>query len=553
MMRWGPGPVFSADCLTLAKRWQLYAGRALLVACVLAGVALIWFGRVHRRAISDYRELATVGVSFFRAIMAVELVLALVVVPAAAAGAFCQDKVRGGLALMMTTDLSDAEIVLGRFASRLLAVLGVVVCGLPVLAITASLGGVDPGESVAGSLVVVGVAILGIGVAMTYSVWATRPHEALMATYATWAVWLLAAVVWGAMVDRTGGPGVVTVTNPFWLIFGHPRGTSGVILARGACFLAGCVAISAALALISARRLRPVMLRQAGGARLRSASRRPPFWVPPGWDDRDRALLDSDPVLWRERRRGRSSAWGRAIWRLYGSLSAIFTLAAILLNPDIATGVAGFMVSIGLLMASVTSATALAEERAQGGLDVLMAAPLSTREIVRGKWRGAFRIVPRLAILPGGLALALGLAREWGWGAFPFAALVVGLVLAYGAVVTSVGLACAAWQPRLGRAVALAVAAYLFATVIFPTIILINIRVGPDDDFLLWISPFFGTFLAIGRITWNIDLSVGFLAGLTFWIALAGAAAFLILKATETRFDRLLGRVPERPGPALPR
>ena len=37
------------------------------------------------------------------AIMAVELVLAIAIVPAAAAGAICQDKMRGGLTLMMVT------------------------------------------------------------------------------------------------------------------------------------------------------------------------------------------------------------------------------------------------------------------------------------------------------------------------------------------------------------------------------------------------------------------------------------------------------------------
>src|ERR1700733_10205169 len=98
--------------------------------------------------------------------MGVELVLVLMLVPAATAGAICQDKMRGGLTLMMVTDLSDAEIVLGRFASRLANVLGVIACGLPVLAISSSLGGVEPGQAMGGSMVIVGVAVLGVGVSM---------------------------------------------------------------------------------------------------------------------------------------------------------------------------------------------------------------------------------------------------------------------------------------------------------------------------------------------------------------------------------------------------
>ena len=50
----------------------------------------------------------------------------------------------GDLAHMLATDLSDAEIVLGKLAARLLPVLGLVGCTWPVLAITSLLGGIDP-------------------------------------------------------------------------------------------------------------------------------------------------------------------------------------------------------------------------------------------------------------------------------------------------------------------------------------------------------------------------------------------------------------------------
>ena len=420
-----------------------------------------------------------VGSAFFRSIMAVELVLALVVVPAATAGAICQDKMRGGLTLMMVTDLSDAEIVLGKFASRLVTVLGVLACGLPVLAIASSLGGVDPVDALGGSMVIVGVAVLGVAVAMTYSVWATRPHEALMATYATWAVWLLAALAWSETFRRPGwgpgAPGFLFLSNPFWLIFGYHGPASGSIFALRALFLVGCLAVSVVLAAVATWRIRPVTLRQASRAGSRTAHRRGEGWGRLPRVGMPGASLDRDPILWRELHRRQSSGWGRMIWWLYAVLSAVFSLLAIFVNPDIAPGVSAFMVSIGLLMVSVTSATALAEERSQGSLDVLMATPLATRDIVLGKWRGAYRIVPRLAILPGVLAFGTALGRESWTAAVAFAALIVALVLAYGAVVTSLGLALATWQPRLGRAVGLSVSAYLTLAVIYPTIALMTV------------------------------------------------------------------------------
>ena len=54
------------------------------------------------------------------------------------------DRARGTLAHMLMTDLSDAEIVLGKLAARLLPVLGLVACTWPVMAISSLLGGIDP-------------------------------------------------------------------------------------------------------------------------------------------------------------------------------------------------------------------------------------------------------------------------------------------------------------------------------------------------------------------------------------------------------------------------
>src|SRR5947209_5315356 len=92
----------------------------------------------------------------------------------------------------------------------------------------------------------------------------------------------------------------------------------------------------------------------------------------------------------------------------------------------------------------------------RGSLDVLMATPLPTRSIVWGKWWGTFRSVPRLLILPSLLTFALSLYTGHLWGV----ALMAALILAYGAAITSLGLALATWMPRVGRAVGTTVGLY---------------------------------------------------------------------------------------------
>ena len=163
----------------------------------------------------------------------------------------------------MVTDLSDAEIVLGKLASRLVTVAGVVACGLPVLAIMTALGGVDPMAIVSGSLAIVGMAVLGVSLSLVFSVWATKPHEALMATYATYAVWLLALLAWVETFRGPTTPDILYVTNPFWLLFGSRWSNGAAPILTGAGFLVGALAVSAVLAAISTWRIRSVTLRQA--------------------------------------------------------------------------------------------------------------------------------------------------------------------------------------------------------------------------------------------------------------------------------------------------
>jgi hypothetical protein len=137
--------------------------------------------------------------------------------------------------------------------------------------------------------------------------------------------------------------------------------------------------------------------------------------------------------------------------------------------------------------------------------------------------------------------------------AIPFALLIAALVMAYGAVITSLGLAFATWQSRLGRAVGFGVSAYLVIAVIYPTIVLMLFHSGPDDVLLLWVSPFFGMLLPMGRVTWRGDsIDAGYLFVLSVWILLASAVAFGLLRMTLAMFDRFLGRVPELPERFVP-
>ena len=221
-------------------------------------------------------------------------------------------------------------------------------------------------------------------------------------------------------------------------------------------FLAGCLAISAALVVLATARIRRVALSRPGGRRparggspaaprlsrrspARPVARRQPGGLArvapprPSLDDAGRlGPVRGAGLLWVFLARGARTSPGD-VARMVGAMNM-------------------FQVTLGLLLLSVGAATSLAEERARGSLDVLLSTPMSTRSILAAS---------------GGAPSAGSSASRSGrpWTTFvprprraatgSLYVVLLGLVLAYGAAITSLGLAVATWVSRLGRAIAL--------------------------------------------------------------------------------------------------
>jgi ABC-type transport system involved in multi-copper enzyme maturation permease subunit len=548
MHRWGLGPVFAYEWLRASRRWQLYALRVLFVAALGAGLAVVWLAKVAGQPLS-LRGLAATGESFFYALIGTQLALVLLVAPAYTAGAICLDKSRGTLLHLLATDLSDAEIVLGKLAARLLPVVGLVLAAVPVLFAAILLGGIDPEAALGASLVTLGVAVLGSTLALALSVWTRQTHEALLVTYLIGTVLALAGPMW-AQWQMTFGlpapPDWLEATNPFFLAFLPYLRPGAPCLGGQAIFLGITLALSAALAMLAVLRLRKVALRQAARPARRHrgalASLRPRGLRLPG------PSLDGNPVLWREWHRRLPSRWARVAWLTYGGLALLFSLMAALGSlassgpTPLAPWVNALQVPLGLLLLSVTSVTSLAEERVKGTVDLLLTTPLPTRSIVLGKWWGAYRSAVPLAVLPALVAgAAAGLGGSWA-GVF----LVVALVLAYGAAATSLGLALSTWVARHGRALALGVVLFVLATV-GPFLPMLLSAHGISMDAMASASPFFGmgelTDL-VGRGSGPVGERSEILAWDVVWLLTYLGVAAVLLVATLVTFDACLGRVP---------
>jgi ABC-type Na+ efflux pump permease subunit len=121
---------------------------------LLGGLALAWLVESHRTGPFTMQAQADLAKMFFGIIACVAVVTVLLAAPAATAGVICQERARGTLLDVLATDLSSAEVVLGKLAARLLPVLATIAAALPVLAITSLFGGIDHG-ALGGSFAVI--------------------------------------------------------------------------------------------------------------------------------------------------------------------------------------------------------------------------------------------------------------------------------------------------------------------------------------------------------------------------------------------------------------
>ena len=588
-LRWGPGPVFVHESIAATRRWQLYAMRSFFVFSLLAALVLVWL------AVSlddgqpvgsiSIKALAHAGEYFFYAISTTQLLLVLLVAPAATAGAICLDRARGSLTHILVTDLGDGEIVLGKLAARFLPVVSLVAATIPVLALAGLLGGVILEAIVSLTLVTLALAVVGCALALAISVRATKTHEVLMAVYGIELLWVLGPLVWELLASTRVLPGVprwFVWINPFafaWAPYGPPNFVRWQWFAGT---LGGMMLISAVLVAYTVRRLRAEVT-SATGSRLASLLERANarlLWWRPG------PSLDNDPVLWREWRRGRPSRLARFIWGLFIALSLAGMGAGIAtIVDDYGTGseflkiVSGLHATVGLLIVSLFSPTVLAEERVRGSLDVLMTTPLPTDRIVMSKWWGAYRVVPALAFLPAISCLIITAAAPDHTPAvlslrqapapldaldrIAYICIPVAMLLAQGAAVTSVGLALATWIHRVGRAVAVSVMiCAVFAIGWVPALELgleILVKIGfwevsdlrPVEFFMNVVGvacPLGGQYFTFETASWpaaDSRLSL-YIAQVIVLLATIGFALG-ILALTLVTFDRCVGRVSERP------
>lgn len=542
----GPGPVFRFEARLAARRGSLYVARSLFVAGLLAGLLLVWWNNIAGQPLGSIREQAEVGQAFYLALASTQLVMAILSAPAAMVGSICGDRSRGVLAHLLATDLSSAEIVLGTLGARLLPVTTVVLCGVPFLMIGSLLGGVDPSDLLGVVLVTLGTATLGCALALVIAIEGSKPTESSLVGHGVWLAVILAPPVWSFLRRNVGvaiwpPPWWLEQTNPFVFVFMSRPGSFAATLEGRLCYFLLMLGLALMLAGVATLRLRTAAAKEPVGRR--ALVRR--FWRLPG------PSLDGNPVLWREWQFQRPGWWGLAFWGVY--LAASFGCTTLIVwmamwgSKRQVEGCAilnALQVSAGMLLLSLSASSSLAQERMRGSLDVLFTTPLSTESILWGKWWGAFRMVP-LVVVPAGASYAC--VAAWQRGPFAWILALEGtcLVLCYGVLVTTLGLALAVWMTRPGHAAVICAAIHIGITVgwIFLVGLLFKRGSAVTSTGLALFSPFFGViFSMLASVLMGYQQVAELRLWLIFWCMVELAIAGVLFAIVLDVFDGRLGR-----------
>lgn len=426
------GPVFFHDLVRTGRRarylwWRcLYACLLLAALCIVKNNSQPTPGRLNARPgipsslLSGSRpppppmfsnsftrrslftsmrvdELARIADKFFTSFLGLQLIVILFVTPFHVAGAIAEEKERRTLEFLMATDLSDAEIVLGKLASRLANLFLLILTALPILSLMQFLGGIDPQQVIASFIVSV-MSMLSLGcLSVVVSVYSRRVTDAILGTF-FWALLLLLACSFF--------PGI-SIANPLLALQTHEEAGRMFGLDRQEVLLritAQFVLCHSLFALACCSRA-VYGLRAGALAIPRSEHKETKIIVDYRW--RKRRPVGDFAMLWKELyavptfsrgRFGRVMAGGMLMLGLAGLLLAwlvvLETTGAKRVDwNSLVRILTDVLVGVQFLALAFTAATRVSREREEQTLDSLWTTQLNRNNILYPKWLGSIYTV----------------------------------------------------------------------------------------------------------------------------------------------------------------
>jgi ABC-type transport system involved in multi-copper enzyme maturation permease subunit len=430
------GPVFAREVTIAPRRASFYAARTVFAAALFALTLTSWQLLVGSQQIENPGDLAWFGAAAFQILAPLQLAVAMPFAALLVASAVALEKDRKTLDLLLLTNLSNSELVLGKLLAAMLSVVVVIVAAWPLLAIISLLGGVSSGQIVRVQAITLVSALAAGSLGSTIALWREKTFQALAMTVLLIVLWLLAWEIVAGGARRGSWWGVpaeswAIMLSPWQAIqeatrprFANSTVTSLLSLSEPVdVFLVAFTFVSVSLNAIAIALVRvwnPVREMSATQRRQQAdeSANKPTTAGIHAAGGKVRRVWDN-PILWRE---VRTWAFGRRVLLIRLVYWVVFLVcAAAVVQTAAVSGIDAYaetaipaaakplitLMVVGLILLNALAVTSLTNERDSGALDLLLVTDLSPKEIVFGKLGGAFYNAKEMILLPIALCMYL--------------------------------------------------------------------------------------------------------------------------------------------------
>jgi ABC-type transport system involved in multi-copper enzyme maturation permease subunit len=428
------GPVFTREFVTAPRRIRFYVAPAVYVGGLLILMSTAWLLLTGTQQIRNVGDMARFGGTLFQFLAPLQLVLAIFFSAFSAASAVAQEKDRRTLVLLLLTNLSNSELVLGKLFASLLNVLLLLAAALPFFILTMLFGGVGVEQILAVFAVTLLSAIAAGSLGSTIALWREKTFQTLAWT----AIALGILIAWEVIVVSRRLPGEFHgVSISHWAAGLSPwqslMAAAKPHIARGheipfvgsplTLFMVAATVFAGVVNLIAIARVRVwnpsrearPRTEEADEFRASSSTEEgrdqhaEPAAVPvrsvhaaPG---KNRQVWDN-PILWREIC---TWAYGRKIMAVRIVYLALVIAAVMSVLGAAQAGSAAQtslplviipLLVLSLVLVNALAVTSITTERDLGALDLLLVTDVTPSEFIFGKLGGVFYVCKEFVLLP---------------------------------------------------------------------------------------------------------------------------------------------------------
>jgi ABC-type transport system involved in multi-copper enzyme maturation permease subunit len=433
------GAVFALESMRAGRRMRGHVLRWICGGWLLLQFIVAYSDYLDRdNGTGNASLLASFAVSHLDLILVQQFLIVALLTPALVAGTITEEKTRGTLETLLTTEISPLAIIVGKLLARMADVAMLTLVVLPMAAFVGPYAGASVsfllGQAVVTILTAFGLSCLSL----LASVWTRQTRAAIFSVYLV--VLAAAGLYWGGWISL---PNWARWLDPIWVLTPARDGSpTPEFVRRLVQSIIAWLALGSICIAIAAWRLRPAYARQRGAKqswiyRLRTMVRPEPAW---------------NPVAWKERYVGaRLPRWLPhaliaivTIWTVVRQLNAPAAVVAGIPVSPVEVLISNGWYAIGLLtlFVAVQASGAISGERERLTWNELLMTPMSFRDLLQGKLRGI--LAGAWPYLITYLLASAAATAVWSQHSMDY-------LLIYGLISTGLALAARFVSPRLGR------------------------------------------------------------------------------------------------------